>query len=141
MLRWIYLRRKIFWQLHLLSGRQEGEVRCWWVLLLWCIARPVTMLEMLAAKVVNPVSGVVNIGGMRFSMELFRMFDTSPAPGPWFRIIKREDGIITVEQRHVPKYGWFRIIKCEDGIITVEQRHVPKYGKKQKKVIKKTAKK
>jgi len=93
-------RRNIFWKLHLLSGRREGEVTCRWVRILWCIARPITMVEMLAARVINPMSCIVKIGNMRFTMEVFRMFDTSPTPGPWFRIIKRADGVITVEQRH-----------------------------------------
>lgn len=94
------LRRNILWKLHLISGRREGEVVCWWVRVIWCIARPVTMLEMLSARVINPVNCTVKIGNMRFTMELFRMFDTSPTPGPWFRIVKREDGVITIEQQH-----------------------------------------
>lgn len=93
-------RRRIFWRLHLLSGRTEGEVSCWWVLTLWCMARPVTLIEMLGARVWSPMSPfTVQISGMRFTMELFRMMDTSPEPGPWIRIVKREDGYLTVEQR------------------------------------------
>lgn len=93
------IRRLAFWKLHLWSGRKEGDLMSRWVLCLWCVARPVTIIEMLAARCINPASDIVKIGSMQFTLHLFRMLDTSPTPGPWFRVIRREDGALTLEQK------------------------------------------
>ena len=39
------------------------------------------------------------IDGMRFTEELLRLWSESDVPSAWIRIIKREDGAITFENR------------------------------------------
>jgi hypothetical protein len=47
----------------------------------------------------DPVDDVLTIEGIRYSGDLFRYFALETPPGRWIRILKREDGRITLEQK------------------------------------------
>ena len=40
---------------------------------------------------------VITIYGINYAMEMFKHMAFSPTDGRWFKILKREDGVITVE--------------------------------------------
>ena len=97
---WDETRRAVLWQAHTLSGRKEWDRMAWWVTALWCLLRPISVVELLAARVINPMApNCYRIGGMRFTHLFFHALCNAPEPTPWFRIIKREDGLITIERK------------------------------------------
>ena len=58
----------------------------------------------------NPISydrfnDVITIYGMKYAMDMFKHMAFSPTDeGRWYRILKREDGVITVEvKKEEPK--------------------------------------
>jgi hypothetical protein len=89
-----------------LSKTPEGCYMPWWVRWAFFILMPGTMLSMMAANVYNPMNDVFTIFGHRFSGELFRRLAIDPTPGPWIRVIKRENGLIIVEETTKENDRW-----------------------------------
>lgn len=42
---------------------------------------------------------VVIIDGLKFAREVFAFMASEPTPGRWYRLIKREQGVVTIETR------------------------------------------
>jgi hypothetical protein len=93
------LRNRLVRALHRLSGRELGQVMAWWVRLIWCLLRPVTVIELLAAKVYDPSSGVYTLNGCKFTEDFFLAAWSGAYPSHWFRTVKRPDGSLALEVR------------------------------------------
>jgi hypothetical protein len=55
----------------------------------------------LAAGAYDPTADTITIYGVKYAMELFKHLGIGPV-GRWLRVIKREDGVITLEQKEEP---------------------------------------
>jgi hypothetical protein len=91
------IRMRIINKLHKLSGRQECEQGKAWVLFFYYILFPSKIKYLVPCKGYDPVTDVYFLFGCRFSGDLLRELCEASTPTKWFRVIKREHGLITIE--------------------------------------------
>lgn len=89
-LKWLFTR----------AGIQAGDILPTWARILLCVLMPSYITACLAAKVYDFRTDTYYLDGVRIAREAFTCLGRTPLPSQWFRVIKRENGVITLETRH-----------------------------------------
>ena len=92
------LREWLFYRLCLRAGRTEGSVVPRWLHPVWFAADPMCFVRRwFGCNHHVPNYDLYLIEGEKYSGFFFRQMRRCPLPGPWIRMVRREDGVIEWE--------------------------------------------
>ena len=87
------LRRMKRWK-----GIGEAVVPPRWYIVLRCVLLPSTIPLILGAHFYDPIRDIYTIHGYKFTGAVFDALIFDKTPGPWVRVVKRDNKVITIEQ-------------------------------------------
>ena len=94
------LREWLFYRLFLRAGRTEGSIVPRWLYPIWFAADPMRFVRRwFGCNHYVPNCDMYLIEGERYAGIFFAMMHGRSLPGPWMRMVHRENGVVGWEEK------------------------------------------